>query len=907
MPSPSYHLLSLAAAFLGLILLAVFPQSVSAQTDFFWDQNGAPSGTGGTGNWDTSSSLWRSGSSTGPLGIWSTGNNAILGGTAGTVTLNTTGIAVTGLTFLTAGYTVAGSATNILTFTGTAPVIDVSTGTATFSTGRIEGTSGFTKGGTGSLVIQSTSAVSGAVNVSTGTLSLGTTTGTLTSATSVSVAQGATLQLNNTSGNNNNNRLGNIDVTLNGGTLNFVGLQAASGTSESISRVVLASGASTISLAGSTGSGAQLGTLTLGNATSGISRSTGATLNFDGDANGDIVSTSLATSNNIIGGWAVYTGTTAGWLKSVNGSLQVYVSTDAGYTDSATESSWTSTQNVDAKNDISTPGKTINSLIITGPGTSRTFTITSGTLVLSSGGLMATKNSGHFLTGGTVTAGTTAGAELFVFNNFGFTISSVIGNNAGGAVNLVKSGAGTLTLSGTTANTFTGTSYINEGAVTMSKSANVNALSGDVIINGGTLNYGSNENQIADSATVTLNAGTYNLGARTETIGVLTMTGGTLARGGATLTLSSASSITGGTLNFTAAAASRISTSSTLALGGATFSYDSATSPSIGTVTLGGDVSYTASNTAATTFSNSQGAVGRLEIGTGTRVFNIVNSNSLSPTIPEVTVGWTVTGSAALIKSGTGTLHLQQSNTYSGGTTVSAGTLNITNTNGSATGSGNLVVQDNATLQGSGRIGPSTGNSVTINKGGTVTIGDLNGTATQEAKVLTITPASGTITTTFENGSTFRFDLFTNAGDNTGIETSADLLRIGGSLTFQDGVILSINQSGSFAFANGNRWRLLDWTTLSGSTPTGNPGNLILDLPLLDSGLVWDVSALYTDGSITVVIPEPSRTLLLSLGALGLLFHRRRFGFHSLDFPHLCRAPQVTAPNSILTNTSTAR
>ena len=452
------------SAFLQLFIVAGFvafgSSKLQAQTDLYWDQNSATSGTGGSGNWDLSSSFWRNGSSTGTLQNWSSGNNAVFGGTAGTVTLNTTGISATGLSFQTTGYSVAG--TNVLTLTGSSPGIDVvSAGTATFSTGRIEGTSGFRKTGAGSLVINSTSGVSGAVNVNAGTLSLGTTTGSLASATSVTVAQGATLQLNNIASNNNNNRLGNIDVTLNGGTLNFVGLQATSGTAESINRVVLGSGASSLSLAGSTGSGAQLGRLTLANATSGILRSTGATLNFVDDANGDIVATNLATSNNIVGGWAVYTGTTAGWLKSVSGSLQAYGSADTGYQNASDSTTWSATGNIDATGVRSTVGRTINSLNITGSGTARTVTISSGTLVLASGGLMATGTTSHQLTGGTVTAGTAAGAELFVYNNLGFTINSVIGNNEGGQVNFVKSGAGTLTLSGITANTFTGTSFIN--------------------------------------------------------------------------------------------------------------------------------------------------------------------------------------------------------------------------------------------------------------------------------------------------------------------------------------------------------------------------------------------------------------------------------------------------------------
>jgi fibronectin-binding autotransporter adhesin len=108
--------LQMAAVLFGIAASSLFtPTKLTAQ--LFWDQNGATEGTGGLGNWDLSSSIWRSGSSTGTLGIWSAGNNSVLGGTAGTVTLSTTGISATGLDFQTTGYALAGTATDILTLT----------------------------------------------------------------------------------------------------------------------------------------------------------------------------------------------------------------------------------------------------------------------------------------------------------------------------------------------------------------------------------------------------------------------------------------------------------------------------------------------------------------------------------------------------------------------------------------------------------------------------------------------------------------------------------------------------------------------------------------------------------------------------------------------------------------------
>ena len=58
----------------------------------------------------------------------------------------------------------------------------------------------------------------------------------------------------------------------------------------------------------------------------------------------------------------------------------------------------------------------------------------------------------------------------------------------------------------------------------------------------------------------------------------------------------------------------------------------------------------------------------------------------------------------ALIFNGPGSLALTGNNTFSGNTTVNAGTLFVNNTNGSGTGAGDVLVASSATLAGSGSI-----------------------------------------------------------------------------------------------------------------------------------------------------------------------------------------------------------
>jgi len=78
-------------------------------------------------------------------------------------------------------------------------------------------------------------------------------------------------------------------------------------------------------------------------------------------------------------------------------------------------------------------------------------------------------------------------------------------------------------------------------------------------------------------------------------------------------------------------------------------------------------------------------------------------------------------------------------------------------------------------------------------------------------------------------------------------------------------------------FAANDRWRLLDWNTVGGTVPTGTFDTALLELPTLTGTLGWDLSKLYTAGTISVVVvPEPTRALLFALGLIGLLIRRRR-------------------------------
>lgn len=106
-----------------------------------------------------------------------------------------------------------------------------------------------------------------------------------------------------------------------------------------------------------------------------------------------------------------------------------------------------------------------------------------------------------------------------------------------------------------------------------------------------------------------------------------------------------------------------------------------------------------------------------------------------------------------VIKSGQDTVTLNEPQSYSGGTTVSSGTLNVSNTSGSATGSGGILVDAGAVLSGTGQITATTGDIVIA---GTLNIGS---TASLVAGTLQVGTTPGHQLVLDSSGS-MHFDLF---------------------------------------------------------------------------------------------------------------------------------------------------
>jgi autotransporter-associated beta strand protein len=157
--------------FLAVLGIAMLPLTAQA-ADRYWDGantggTGDGASDGGTATWDTSAQNWDQGNTLSRV-AWVNGNNdtAILGGTAGTVSLGT-GITVGGLQFDTAAYILQ---SNTLTF-GTAGSL-VANQNATISS-VLAGSVAITKSGAGTLTLYGTNTYAGATIISDGTLQAG--------------------------------------------------------------------------------------------------------------------------------------------------------------------------------------------------------------------------------------------------------------------------------------------------------------------------------------------------------------------------------------------------------------------------------------------------------------------------------------------------------------------------------------------------------------------------------------------------------------------------------------------------------------------------------------------------------------------------------------------------------------
>jgi len=404
----------------------------------------------------------------------------------------------------------------------------------------------------------------------------------------------------------------------------------------------------------------------------------------------------------------------------------------------------------------------------------------SNTIQVGSGGIIT--NVSDLLVGGQATGDTNSFGNQLIITNGGQVYSSssnwvglntnnnsnsitVAGTNSSGGNSIWNAGGGaiyigmttyTTAISNNALNVLNGGILTNAGSVVL---ADVNSsfnLSGTAYVSGvnlstnsatlnftnigstnGTLVATANGNLISGTGTVNFNGNaTISSGAFVVTNSAATLGIGSLTKiGTGTLVLSASNSYTGGTV---------VSTGM-LTLGNA-----NALGSTNGALTINGTLNMAGFNEDQDGFTGS-GTVTNSAAGASTLTVGV--SNSSSTFTGKLVSG---TGAVALIQDGTGTLTLTGSNSYTGGTTVQAGTLSVNNTN--AIGSGVLMLASNTVFQYSGASGTlanaiqaMAGTSFIQNSGaGTLTLGGL---ITKQNSVLEFEGGSYNVTGQITGGS----------------------------------------------------------------------------------------------------------------------------------------------------------
>jgi fibronectin-binding autotransporter adhesin len=318
---------------------------------------------------------------------------------------------------------------------------------------------------------------------------------------------------------------------------------------------------------------------------------------------------------------------------------------------------------------------------------------------------------------------------------------------------LVKSGTGTLTLSGT--NSYAGGTTVSAGTL----QGTTSSLQGSIT---------NNATVVFDQAT----NGTYSgnmtgTGALTKSgIGTVTLSGTNSYSGGTTV---SAGSLQGNTSslqgNITNNAAVVFDQATNGTYSGNMTGTGTLTKSGIGILTLSGTDSYSGGTTVSA--GALQGTTSSLQGGITNNALVIFNQATSG------TYSGDMIGTGSLTKSGTGTVTLSGTNTYSGTTTVSAGRLNV---NGSITS--DTTIGANGTLGGAGVV------SAMVVNNGTVAPGNSIGTLTVENN--------------YTHGTDAELEIEINDGGTTP-GTNVDLLLVdGATATILGGSVNVIADPGTY-------------------------------------------------------------------------------------------------------------
>ena len=259
----------------------------------------------------------------------------------------------------------------------------------------------------------------------------------------------------------------------------------------------------------------------------------------------------------------------------------------------------------------------------------------------------------------------------------------------------------------------------------------------------------------------------------------------------------------------------------------------------------------------------------------------------------DQTISGVISGSGALVKGNTGTLTLSGANTYSGNTSVSAGTLALSSADSNIASSSSIDVASGATLDVSGITnGFELASGQTLSGSGTV----AGGMTISLGGVLSPGNSPGTMSTgaqTWENGGTYLWEI-NDSGGTKGADPGWDWLDITGTLDLTnlaaggftididslDGLVAG-NALGfdSYIKGDGN----VDYSFIIATTSSGvtdfNADKFSFESSGFSNGPAWDWQIVLSGSDLVLeayAVPEPSSTALLGLGGLALMLRRKR-------------------------------
>ncbi len=411
----------------------------------------------------------------------------------------------------------------------------------------------------------------------------------------------------------------------------------------------------------------------------------------------------------------------------------------------------------------------------------------SGNVVKSGADTLTLSGSNSYTGGTTISGGTLVASTVEALGTGDVTNNATLElntggdfiNNIGGTGRVEKSGDDTLTLSGS--NTYTGGTLINGGTLVAS---NVEALgTGDV----------------TDNATLALNTGgTFD--------NAISGSGQVVKSGDKMLTLSGANSYSGGTLisdgtlvasNVEALGTGDVTNNATLELNtGGDFTNNISGS---GQVEKSGDDALTLSG------ANSYSGGTLISDGTlvATNVEALGTGNVTDNATLEMNTGGdfdnAISGSGQVVKSGDETLTLSGANSYTGGTTISGGTLVASNVE--ALGSGDVtndaVLELNTggdfinSIGGTGRVEKSGDETLTLSGSNTYTGGTLISGGTLIASNVEAL-GTGDVTDNATLALNAGGDFINNIGGTGRVEKSGDdVLTLSGANSYSGGTLIS--------------------------------------------------------------------------------------------------------------------